>query len=147
MPLGYMNILFIFGGVMAGKPKVKIANLDALVDLYKGGMSVADICRGTELNPATLRRRFVGAGVMRDVRSALQLAFGSGKMNGRKNRKGIKASDETKQILREKALQRAQSMARGWRVNSKWVCRVYKRRISRCACSQICCRKLSESGS
>jgi hypothetical protein len=103
---------------MAGKPKVKIENLDALVDLYKGGMSVADICRGTELNPATLRRRFVRAGVMRDVRSALQLAFGSGKMNGRKNRKGVKASDETKQILREKALQRAQSMARGWRVNS-----------------------------
>lgn len=103
---------------MAGKPKVKIENLDGLIERYRRGESVADICKETDINPATLRRRFLKAGVMRSLQSSLQLAFGSGKMNGRKNRKGVLASEETKQILREKALQRAQKTARGWRVNS-----------------------------
>jgi hypothetical protein len=118
MLLGYTNILFINGGVMAGKSKIDIKNLDALIERYKGGESVADICKGTEINPATLRRRFLKAGVMRNVFSALNLAFVSGKMNGRKTRKGVLASEETKQLLREKALQRAQTRARGWRINS-----------------------------
>lgn len=103
---------------MAGKKAIKIENLDELIERYERGESVADICKGTEINPATLRRRFLKLGVMRDVKSALRIAFTSGKMSGRKTRKGIPASEETKQLLKEKALQRAQTRARGWRVNS-----------------------------
>jgi len=118
MLLGYTNTLFTTGGIMSGKPKIEIENLDALIDRYNGGESVADICKGTDINPATLRRRFLKVGVMRNSRSAIRLAFISGKMNGRKTRKGVHASEKTKQILRENALQRAQTKARGWRINS-----------------------------
>ena len=113
-----MNILFINGGVMAGKKAIKIENLGELIERYKRGESVADICKGTEINPATLRRRFLKAGVMRDLKSALQLCYNSGKMDGRNNRKGIRQPEKAKQILREKALERAQTRARGWRINS-----------------------------
>jgi hypothetical protein len=103
---------------MAGKWFIDIPNLDELAQKYLSGMSVAQLCEGTDIPRHTLRRRFVDMGIMRGKREGTRMAFETGRMANRRTRKGVPQSDAARARQSETMRRKADRTARGWRITS-----------------------------